>query len=103
MEKVIELDSHIGAAMSGLTADARSMFDHARTETQNHRFTYNEPMPVESCTQARERERERFFSSSQFRSLNSRAPPPSPPCRACVTWPFGLGREVATTTTTEPL
>lgn len=28
------------------------MVDHARVETQQHRFTYNEPMPVDSCTQS---------------------------------------------------
>ena len=38
--------------MSGLTADARTMIDHARVESQNHRFTYDEPLRVESCTQA---------------------------------------------------
>lgn len=48
----MEIDSHIGAAMSGLTADARTMVDHARVETQQHRFTYNEAMPVESCVQS---------------------------------------------------
>ncbi|KAK9810678.1 hypothetical protein WJX73_009755 [Symbiochloris irregularis] len=52
VEKVAEVDEHIGVAMSGLTADARTLIDHARAETQSHRFTYNEPMPVESCTQA---------------------------------------------------
>ncbi len=48
----MEIDTHIGCAMSGLVADARTMIEHARTETQYHRFTYNEPMGVESCTQA---------------------------------------------------
>ena len=43
----MEIDSHIGAAMSGLAADARSLIDHARVEAQNHRFTYNEAMRVE--------------------------------------------------------
>ena len=38
--------------MSGLTADAGTMIDHARVECQNHRFTYDEPLRVESCTQA---------------------------------------------------
>eukprot|EP00960_Hanusia_phi_P031955 749581-Hanusia_phi.AAC.3 len=52
IEKIMELDSHIGCAMSGLTADARTLVDKARVETQNHRFTYDEPMTVESCTQA---------------------------------------------------
>mmetsp|Transcript_8974 Transcript_8974/g.25803 ORF Transcript_8974/g.25803 Transcript_8974/m.25803 type:complete len:240 (+) Transcript_8974:144-863(+) len=52
IEKVMEIDSHVGCAMSGLTADARTLIDHARVETQQHRFSYNEPMPVESCTQS---------------------------------------------------
>jgi 20S proteasome subunit alpha 5 len=51
-EKVAEIDEHIGCAMSGLTADARTLVDHGRNATQQHRFTYNEPMPVESCTQS---------------------------------------------------
>merc|ERR1719221_1188367 len=34
--------------MSGLTADARTLIDHARVEAQGHWFTYNERMPVES-------------------------------------------------------
>lgn len=38
--------------MSGLQADARSMIEHARLQSQNHAFHYNEPLPVESCTQA---------------------------------------------------
>ena len=37
--------------MSGLTADARTLIDHGRVESQQHRFTYNEPMPLESLTQ----------------------------------------------------
>lgn len=48
----MEIDSHIGCAMSGLQADARSMVEHARVESQNHAFHYNEPLRVESCTQA---------------------------------------------------
>merc|ERR1719222_877227 len=34
--------------MSGLTADARTLVDHARVEAQAHWFTYDEKMPVES-------------------------------------------------------
>ena len=30
----MEIDSHIGCAMSGLTADARTLVEHARVETQ---------------------------------------------------------------------
>lgn len=52
VEKIVEIDRHIGCAMSGLQADARSMVEHARVESQNHSFNYNEPLRVESCTQA---------------------------------------------------
>eukprot|EP00475_Leptophrys_vorax_P030602 TRINITY_DN46009_c0_g1_i1.p2 TRINITY_DN46009_c0_g1~~TRINITY_DN46009_c0_g1_i1.p2 ORF type:complete len:239 (+),score=30.71 TRINITY_DN46009_c0_g1_i1:202-918(+) len=52
VQKVMEVDCHIAAAMSGLTADARTLIHHGRIETQSHRFSYNEPMLVESCTQA---------------------------------------------------
>jgi len=52
IEKIMEIDEHIGCAMSGLTADARTMIDHARVEAQSHRFTFDEPMTVEACTQA---------------------------------------------------
>lgn len=52
VEKIVEVDNHIGCAMSGLIADSRTMIDKARVEAQNHWFTYNEPMSVESVTQA---------------------------------------------------
>mgnify|MGYP002632423121 CR=1 FL=1 len=52
VEKIYEADSHVGIAMSGLSADARTLVNHARSESQYHRFTFNEPMPVESLTQA---------------------------------------------------
>ena len=52
VEKIMEIDSHIGCAMSGMTADARTLIEHGRVSTQHHRFTYDEPMRIESCTQA---------------------------------------------------
>jgi len=52
VEKAMEIDSHIGTAMSGLIADARTLVDHARIEAQNHRFTYNEPIRTEALAQA---------------------------------------------------
>lgn len=48
----MEIDRHLGCAMSGLTADARTMIDHARVTSQNHAFTYDEKIKVESVTQA---------------------------------------------------
>lgn len=38
--------------MSGLMADSRTMVDRARVEAQNHWFTYDEKMSVESVAQA---------------------------------------------------
>lgn len=34
IEKIMEIDNHIGCAMSGLTADARTMVEHARVTAQ---------------------------------------------------------------------
>lgn len=52
IEKILEVDDHIGCAMSGLIADSRTLVDRARVEAQNHWFIYNEKMSVESVTQA---------------------------------------------------
>uniref|UniRef100_T1JK43 Proteasome subunit alpha type n=1 Tax=Strigamia maritima TaxID=126957 RepID=T1JK43_STRMM len=52
IEKIVEIDNHIGCAVSGLMADSRTMVDKARVEAQNHWFTYNEKMTVESVAQA---------------------------------------------------
>lgn len=38
--------------MSGFVADARTLIDHARVETQNHWFTYDEKIGVEACVQS---------------------------------------------------
>lgn len=51
-EKIVEIDSHIGCACSGLMADSKTMIDRARVEAQNHWFMYDEKMTVESVTQA---------------------------------------------------
>lgn len=52
IDKVAEIDAHVGCAMSGLTSDARTLVDAARAQCQSHAFSYNERMPVESVTQA---------------------------------------------------
>ena len=52
IEKIMEIDTHVGAAMSGLTADARTMIDHARVVSQNHSFVYDEEIKSESVAQA---------------------------------------------------
>ncbi|KAF8299267.1 20S proteasome subunit [Clavulina sp. PMI_390] len=52
IEKIMEIECHLGCAMSGLTANARTIIDHARVTAQNHAFTYDEAINVESVTQA---------------------------------------------------
>jgi proteasome alpha subunit len=48
IEKIFKIDEHIGAATSGLVADARNLIEKARMEAQINRITYNEPIRVES-------------------------------------------------------
>jgi len=52
VRKIVEIDSHVAAAQSGLTADAQMLIERARVDAQNHRFTYEEPIPVKSLTQS---------------------------------------------------
>lgn len=47
IEKIFQIDEHIGAATSGLVADARKLVEQARMESQINKITYNEPIPVE--------------------------------------------------------
>lgn len=48
IEKIFQIDDHIGAATSGLVADARALIERARMESQINKITYNEPIRVES-------------------------------------------------------
>ena len=50
IEKIFKIDDHIGAATSGLVADARRLIHHARVEAQREKVAYNEPMGVEAIT-----------------------------------------------------
>lgn len=52
VEKIMEIDSHVGCAMSGLTADARTIVEHARITGQGHRFRYDEPISVSAVTKS---------------------------------------------------
>ncbi|KXA91266.1 proteasome subunit alpha [candidate division MSBL1 archaeon SCGC-AAA259D18] len=48
VEKIFKIDKHIGAAASGLIADARVLIDRARVEAQVNRIRYDELISVES-------------------------------------------------------
>jgi len=51
-EKLAEIDSHCACAMSGIVGDARVLIDHARVESQNHRFNFVEPLKIDLITQS---------------------------------------------------
>ncbi|MCL2687504.1 MAG: archaeal proteasome endopeptidase complex subunit alpha [Methanobrevibacter sp.] len=48
IEKIFQIDDHIGAATSGLVADARALIERARIESQINKITYNEPIRVDA-------------------------------------------------------
>merc|ERR1712012_645064 len=52
IEKVVEIDNHLACAFSGLTADSKMLIERARVEAQNHWFTHDRQMPVESIAQS---------------------------------------------------
>jgi proteasome alpha subunit len=47
VEKIFQIDDHIGAVSSGLVADARALIDRARVEAQINVVTYDEPIGIE--------------------------------------------------------
>ena len=48
IEKIFEIDKHIGCATSGLVADARALIDKARVDAQINEITYNEKIRVKT-------------------------------------------------------
>jgi proteasome alpha subunit len=48
--KIFKLDSHIGAAIVGLSSDARVLIDQARVYAQSNKLTYDEPIDTEVVT-----------------------------------------------------
>ena len=50
IEKIFKIDEHIGAATSGLVADARALIERARVEAQINKITYSEPIRVTSLS-----------------------------------------------------
>ncbi|MCD6248083.1 MAG: archaeal proteasome endopeptidase complex subunit alpha [Hadesarchaea archaeon] len=46
VEKILQVDEHIGIGASGLIADARALIDRARIEAQINRLRYGEPISV---------------------------------------------------------
>jgi proteasome alpha subunit len=48
--KLFKVDDHIGAAIVGLSSDARMLIDQARLYAQSNKLTYDEPIDVEVVT-----------------------------------------------------
>jgi len=48
--KIFRIDEHVGAAIVGLSSDARILTDQARIYAQSNKLTYDEPMDVEVVT-----------------------------------------------------
>jgi len=48
--KIFKVDEHIGAAIVGLSSDARILIDQARIYAQSNKLTYDEPIDVEVVT-----------------------------------------------------
>ncbi|XHH08540.1 MAG: archaeal proteasome endopeptidase complex subunit alpha [Candidatus Bathyarchaeia archaeon] len=48
--KIFRVDDHIGAAIVGLSSDARILIDQARVYAQSNKLTYDEPIDVEVVT-----------------------------------------------------
>lgn len=52
VDKIYQIDEHVGLVFSGLPSDARVLIDRARLEAQINRLLYDEPMSIESLTKA---------------------------------------------------
>lgn len=44
IDKIFQVDNHIGVAISGLHADSRMLINYARVQAQSFRLTYDEPV-----------------------------------------------------------
>lgn len=48
--KIFKVDEHVGAAIVGLSSDARILIDQARVYAQSNKLTYDEPIDTEVVT-----------------------------------------------------
>ncbi|NAZ11370.1 MAG: archaeal proteasome endopeptidase complex subunit alpha [Desulfurococcales archaeon] len=52
LEKVVPIDTHVGATFAGFGSDGRILIDQARLIAVRHRLTYGEPIPIELLTKS---------------------------------------------------
>ncbi len=67
-EKIFKIDGHIGAAIAGLTADARALIDQARIQAQVNILNYDEKISVVDVT------REICDQAQQYTQIGGRRP-----------------------------
>ncbi|MBI4737996.1 archaeal proteasome endopeptidase complex subunit alpha [Candidatus Woesearchaeota archaeon] len=48
IEKIFQIDDHIGATASGIISDARVLIEHAQLKAQQHNVTYDSPIDTVS-------------------------------------------------------
>ena len=48
--KIFQLDEHVGAAIAGLSSDARVLINQARIFCQSNKLLYDEPVDIETLT-----------------------------------------------------
>ncbi|KAK8807236.1 hypothetical protein WA158_003995 [Blastocystis sp. Blastoise] len=46
-QKILDIDEHMGIAISGLTADARALASYMRSECMEYEYVYGKKMPIE--------------------------------------------------------
>lgn len=51
-EKMYMVDDHVAVAVAGITADANILVNQARLHAQRHKFSFQEPQPIEQLVQA---------------------------------------------------
>ena len=49
--KIFRVDNHMGAAIVGLSSDARVLVDQVRMDAQSNKLTYDEPIDIETATE----------------------------------------------------
>lgn len=52
IDKIFQVDEHIGVAISGLHADSRVLVDYARVQAQSFRLTYDDPVRLNMLVKA---------------------------------------------------
>jgi len=65
--KIFEIDEHIGAAISGLSSDARILINQARVYCQSNRLLYDEPVDLENLTKRIGDQNQRYTQNAGVR------------------------------------